>query len=75
MVQECLALVKLCPVCFIQEVGREKVQAGETFSAAYIIGFFDSIEEMEKVYDQHYGWSNIAVEPSFAEAETFSGVI
>jgi hypothetical protein len=62
-------------VCFIQEVGREKVRAGETFSAAYIIGFFDSIEEMEKVYDQHYGWSNIAIEPSFTEAETFSGII
>jgi hypothetical protein len=47
-------------VCFIEEVGREKVQAGEMFSAAYIIGFFDSIEEMEKVYDQHYGWSDVA---------------
>ena len=60
-------------VCFIQEIGRERVQTGETFSAAYVIGFFDSIEEMEKVYDQHYGWSNIAIDPSFAEAETFSG--
>ena len=39
-------------VCFIQEVGKEKVKAGETFSANYIIGFFDSIEEMERVYDQ-----------------------
>ena len=58
-------------VCFIEEVGREKVQAGEMFSAAYIIGFFDSIEEMEKVYDQHHGWSNIVLKPSFERAETF----
>jgi len=60
-------------VCFIQELGREKVQAGEKFSAAYIIGFFDSIEEMEEAYDLHYGWSDIILKPSFGEAETFSG--
>jgi hypothetical protein len=34
------------------------------FSAAYIAGFFDSIEEMEKAYDRHYGWSDIILEPS-----------
>lgn len=58
-------------VCFIEEIGREKVRAGETFSAAYIIGFFDSIEEMEKVYDQYSGCSNITLNPSFRNAETF----
>jgi len=61
-------------VCFIEEVGQEKVQAGEMFSAAYIIGFFDSIEEMEKVYDQYYGWSNIVLRPSFEKAEMFVGI-
>jgi hypothetical protein len=60
-------------VCFIQEMGRERVQAGETFSAAYIIGFFDSIEEMEKLYDQYHGWSDIVLSPSFQKAEAFSG--
>jgi hypothetical protein len=58
-------------VCFIEEVGREKIQAGEMFSAAYIVGFFDSIEEMEEVYDRHYGWSNILLKPSFEKAEEF----
>ncbi len=60
-------------VCFIQENGLEEVQAGETFSAAYIIGFFDSSEEMEKIYDQHRRWSNIVLGPSFEDAETFLG--
>ena len=61
-------------VCFIEELGREKVQVGETFSAAYIIGFFDSVAEMEAIYDQHRGWSNIIVSPSFDAAEFFAGV-
>ncbi|MDQ1329047.1 MAG: hypothetical protein QG641_2336, partial [Candidatus Poribacteria bacterium] len=42
-------------VCFIEEVGREIVLAGETFLSVYIVGFFDSVDEMEKVYDQHCG--------------------
>jgi hypothetical protein len=42
-------------VCMIQEIGGRPVRAGETFGAAYIIGYFDSIEEMEKVYDEFAG--------------------
>src|SRR3954454_14992809 len=45
-------------VCMIEEFGPvagKGVKAGESFSAAFIVGFFDSIEEMEKVYDQHAG--------------------
>ena len=30
-------------VCFIQEMHRRKVKAGETFGAAYAVGFFDDI--------------------------------
>ena len=40
-------------VCLIQEVGGRPVKAGETFGAAYVVGFFDSIEEMERVFDRH----------------------
>jgi hypothetical protein len=40
-------------VCFIQELHRKKVKAGETFGADYIVGYFDSIEEMQKVYDEY----------------------
>jgi len=52
-------------VCFIEEVGREKILEGETFSSVYIVGFFDSIDEMEKVYDQYIGASDIVIKPSF----------
>lgn len=48
-------------VCFIHEVGERPVKAGESFGAAYVIGWFDSIEEMEKVYDQYRGYSALEV--------------
>ena len=48
-------------VCFIHEVGERPVKAGESFGAAYIIGWFDSIEEMEAVYDQYCGHSAVEV--------------
>jgi hypothetical protein len=45
-------------VCMIEEFGPPEgkgVKAGESFSAAFIVGYFDSIEEMEKVYDEYAG--------------------
>lgn len=42
-------------ICMIQEYGGRPIKPGETFSAAFIVGFFDSIEEMQKVYDEHAG--------------------
>lgn len=42
-------------VCMIEEIGGRPVKAGESFGAAYIVGYFDSIEEMEKVYDEFAG--------------------
>jgi hypothetical protein len=42
-------------VCMIEEVGGRKVEAGSQFGAAYIVGFFDSIDDMHKVYDQYRG--------------------
>jgi hypothetical protein len=48
-------------VCLIHEVGERPVKAGESFGAAYIVGYFDSIEEMEKVYDAHRTHSDLEV--------------
>lgn len=48
-------------VCFIQEIGGRPVKAGESFSAAFIVGYFDSIEEMQEVYDQYSGHSGLEV--------------
>lgn len=48
-------------VCFIEEIGGHAVQAGESFGAAFIVGYFDSIEEMETVYDRYAGHSSLSV--------------
>jgi hypothetical protein len=49
-------------ICFIQELHGRKVKAGETFGAAYIVGFFDDIPAMEKVYDQYKGVRSFKIE-------------
>jgi hypothetical protein len=52
-------------VCMIEEFGRPvtrpAVKAGESFSAAFIVGYFDSIQEMERVCDQHAGHTALQV--------------
>lgn len=48
-------------VCMIEEFGGRPIQPGQSFSAAFIVGFFDSIEEMEKVYDQYAGHTGLEV--------------
>jgi hypothetical protein len=49
-------------VCFIQELHRRKVKAGEIFGAAYAVGWFDSIEEMGKLCDRFKGKTRIRLE-------------
>ena len=49
-------------VCMIEEFGGKPIQAGEKFSAAFIVGFFDSIEEMHAVYDAHAGYRLLEVD-------------
>jgi hypothetical protein len=49
-------------VCMIEEFGERPIKAGEHFSAAFIVGFFDSIDEVNKVYDEHRGHSGLAVD-------------
>ena len=48
-------------VCMIEEFGGRPIQAGESFSAAFIVGYFDSIEDMHKVYDAHKGFTGLSV--------------
>lgn len=49
-------------VCMIEEFGGRPVRAGESFSAAFIVGFFDSLDEMHQVYDQYAGHSGLSVD-------------
>ncbi len=48
-------------VCLIEEFGERPIKAGESFSAAFIVGFFDSIAEMQSVYDRHKGHTGLSV--------------
>lgn len=56
-------------VCFIQELHGRPVRAGETFGAAYIVGWFDDRAEMESVYDRHRGKSRIVIDSGRAVLE------
>lgn len=42
-------------IVMIEEIHGKKTKAGESFSAAHIVGYFDSIEEMHRIYEKHRG--------------------
>jgi hypothetical protein len=48
-------------VCFIEELHGRPVKAGESFGAAYVVGWFDDVPEMEKVYDRFKGARSIRI--------------
>lgn len=48
-------------VCMIEEFGGRPIQAGQSFSAAFIVGYFDSVDEMHRVYDQYKGHTALEV--------------
>ena len=49
-------------VCMIQEIGGRDYAAGDKIQAAYVIGWFDDVKEMETVYDQYRGVRGLAFE-------------
>ncbi|WP_422927130.1 hypothetical protein [Singulisphaera sp. PoT] len=49
-------------VCFIEELHGKAIKAGESFGAAYVVGWFDDIEEMGRVYDQFKGRRRIVID-------------
>ena len=56
-------------VCFIQEMHRRRVRAGETFGAAYAVGYFDDVPAMEKVCDQYKNARTLTVEDGKVHVE------
>ena len=40
------------------------MRAGGSFSAAFVVGYFDSIDEMHHVYDQYKGATALPVDAS-----------
>ena len=48
-------------VSFIQELHRRRVRAGESFGAAYAVGWFDDVAAMEALCDRHRGRRAIVI--------------
>lgn len=51
-------------IVMIEEVYGRPIKAGQSFSAAHIVGYFDSIEAMHKTYDRYQGHTAVSVDPS-----------
>jgi hypothetical protein len=49
-------------VCMIEEFGGRPIEAGQSFSAAFIVGYFDSIDEMHAVYDKYAGHTGLTAD-------------
>jgi hypothetical protein len=49
-------------IVMIEECHGKPVKAGESFSAAFIVGYFDSIEEMHQVNDRYKGHTALRVD-------------
>jgi hypothetical protein len=51
-------------IVMIEEVHGRPVKAGDSFSAAHIVGYFDDIPQMHAVYDAHKGHKVLEVDSS-----------
>ena len=48
-------------VCMIEEFGGRPIRPGQSFSAAFVVGYFDTLEEADRVYDAHKGHTALQV--------------
>jgi hypothetical protein len=51
-------------IVMIEEIHGKPVKAGESFGAAHVVGYFDTIEEMNQVYDRYKGHTGLAADAS-----------
>jgi hypothetical protein len=49
-------------VCLIEEIGGRPIRPGQSFGAAFIVGYFDSLEEMHRIYDRYAGHDDLEVD-------------
>lgn len=49
-------------IVMIEEIHGKKVKAGDSFSAAHIVGWFDDVGEMHRVYDRYRGHTALAAD-------------
>jgi hypothetical protein len=59
-------------VCLIEELHGRPVKAGESFGAAYLVGYFDTIPDMERAYDHYRGTRAIVLEGGTLHLEGLS---
>jgi hypothetical protein len=48
----------------IEEVHGRPVKAGDSFRAAHLVGYFDTVVEMHKVYERYKGHTGLAADTS-----------
>lgn len=51
-------------IVMIEEIHGRPVAKGDSFSAAHIVGYFDTIEEMHAVYEQYKGHTRLSADAS-----------
>ncbi|MCC6492050.1 MAG: hypothetical protein IT424_03410 [Pirellulales bacterium] len=51
-------------IVMIEEIHGRPVKAGDSFSAAHVVGYFDDIDQMREVYDRYQGHVSILVDQS-----------
>ena len=51
-------------IVMIEEIHGKPVKAGDSFSAAHVVGWFDTIEEMHGIYDQYRGHTALTADAS-----------
>ena len=51
-------------IVMIEEIHGRLVKAGDSFSAAHIVGYFDDIQQMHALYDQYRGHTGLAADAS-----------
>lgn len=49
-------------IVMIEEVYGKPIRAGQSFSAAHLVGYFDSIDQMHATYQEYRGHTGIAIE-------------
>lgn len=49
-------------IVMIEEIHGRPVKAGDSFSAAHIVGYFDDIDQMHATYARHKGHTGLAVD-------------
>jgi hypothetical protein len=51
-------------IVMIEEVYGRPIKAGQSFSAAHIVGYFDTIDAMHAVYNRYKGHTALSVDGS-----------